>query len=277
MYWLSPLEAVGSCVLQAGLFVGLLYLSSSGRLPRDDPRAIVARIKSVLCACVLSTVVVATWQWWRLPDWSLRELLAALGVWTEQLSVARLVAPVLSVALLFLGPLLHSLIDEPSLWTPAALAASARDCFTSLPALRNIVVAPTAEEWVFRACMCPLLEAAGFSFVQCVFLPPLLFGIAHMHHVFHHIRDLGRSVAQAIVVVLVQFTYTSAFGAIAAFYFMTTKSIVGPILAHSFCNSMGVPDFAGAVNHETHRVLLIATYIAGIVLFYVSVTLLLRI
>lgn len=43
--------------------------------------------------------------------------------------------------------------------------------------------------------------------------------------------------------VLFQFTYTTVFGCYSAYVFTATGSLLSPILVHSFCNWMGVPDF----------------------------------
>lgn len=47
-----------------------------------------------------------------------------------------------------------------------------------------------------------------------------------------------------------QFFYTSLFGFIAAFIYLRTSSLVACILAHSFCNWMGLPRFWGRVGEE---------------------------
>ncbi|KAI4718828.1 CaaX prenyl proteinase Rce1 [Aureobasidium sp. EXF-10727] len=49
---------------------------------------------------------------------------------------------------------------------------------------------------------------------------------------------------------LAQFLYTSLFGFIAAFIYLRTSSLVACILAHSFCNWMGLPRFWGRVGQE---------------------------
>jgi prenyl protein peptidase len=47
-----------------------------------------------------------------------------------------------------------------------------------------------------------------------------------------------------------QFAYTSLFGFFAAFVFLRNKNILALILAHSFCNWMGLPRFWGRVGVE---------------------------
>lgn len=49
---------------------------------------------------------------------------------------------------------------------------------------------------------------------------------------------------------LFQFTYTSLFGFFAAFVFIRTGNVYSVLLAHSFCNWMGLPRFWGKVGQE---------------------------
>lgn len=52
----------------------------------------------------------------------------------------------------------------------------------SLICLRNYIVAPVTEEFVFRGCMVPLLRDQ-FSPISTVLLTPVFFGVAHFHHI----------------------------------------------------------------------------------------------
>lgn len=52
---------------------------------------------------------------------------------------------------------------------------------------RNLVVAPLAEEWTFRACMLPLLLQC-FTPTTAIFVCPLFFGVAHFHHVVDRVK-----------------------------------------------------------------------------------------
>jgi hypothetical protein len=75
--------------------------------------------------------------------------------------------PLAALALLFFGPLLHLAIS-PAARAQHPLAASSSAArgvgvgaaAVRLQMLRDLAVAPAAEEWVFRACMVPLLWLA---------------------------------------------------------------------------------------------------------------------
>lgn len=98
------------------------------------------------------------------------------------------------------------------------------------------------EEFLFRAAAVPLLLVSNLSFTRIVFLSPLVFGIAHIHHFYefrvtHPQTPLTIAIARAII----QFAYTSIFGAYATFVFIRTGSLLGVILLHTMCNSLGLP------------------------------------
>ena len=179
--------------------------------------------------------------------------------------------PLVTTIMLFLGPLVQEISSEPEQWYPSSLWQSLRHNVHSLIWWRNFVVAPIAEEWVFRACMIPLLSAAGFQFKSLVFLPPLLFGLAHTHHVVSVMRERQVPLLKAILVVLFQVFYTTVFGAMAAYYFLLSQCIYGAILAHAFCNMMGFPDFQGAWEAPNKRTVVLA-YLAGIVIYVVAMS-----
>ncbi len=170
-----------------------------------------------------------------------------------------------ATVVLFVGPLVQWALDDADDWRQ--LVASTRSQM-SLIWWRNYVVAPIAEEWAFRACMCPLLRAAGFGFAASVFIPPILFGIAHSHHVFLVLREKGnRSVLSIVLMIAFQVFYTTVFGSMASFYFLTSGSLYGSILSHSFCNMMGFPNIAEAKEHK-HKWLLMACYFGGVFSYY---------
>ncbi|CAM9969167.1 unnamed protein product, partial [Heterosigma akashiwo] len=68
-------------------------------------------------------------------------------------------------------------------WARLATELAARSLLDwPLQAARNFLVGPLTEEFVFRGCMCPLLLCAGVPLPRVVFLGPLVFGVAHLHH-----------------------------------------------------------------------------------------------
>ena len=94
----------------------------------------------------------------------------------------------------------------------------------------------------------PLHILADFSAKEIVFLTPLYFGIAHVHHLYEfRLTNPRTPLLVAVLRSLFQFTYTSLFGFFAAFVFIRTGNLFSVILAHSFCNWMGLPRLYGRV------------------------------
>ena len=124
--------------------------------------------------------------------------------------------------LLYLGPLYELLLDMIN-------GHQSFEIFERWKFIRNIIVAPIVEELVFRSYLLQPLQ-------NCLPILPLFFGLAHLHHYISN-RNLGDF--------LLQFAYTSLFGAYSCWILVESKSLVGCILAHSFCNFMGLPFVEG--------------------------------
>ena len=242
-------------------FVGCLYVCTRGSpQDRDDPRVIKQRFLRVGIASVIAPLLMLFSSGLAGGRCTQTEpLLRWFGLWPSSFAhcCTSLLLPLLLTALLFLGPLtMHALDSSHSLRKRLQLAMGrSRGC--ELQIVRNLLIGPLSEEWVFRACTCPLLYAAGLSEGSNVLLASLIFGAAHLHH-----RLAGFSWA----VVGVQFSYTSLFGAYSSYLFLRTGQLIGPFFAHSFCNLMGLPDFK-RVPHHPHARLLTAAFICGISCF----------
>ena len=68
-----------------------------------------------------------------------------------------------------------------------------------------------------------------------------------------------------------QFTYTSLFGAYSSYLYLRSGLVYGPLLAHVFCNALGLPDF-GAVPSHPRRRLIGGAFIVGLAGFIAAVT-----
>ncbi|XP_027887402.1 CAAX prenyl protease 2-like [Xiphophorus couchianus] len=171
----------------------------------------------------------------------------------------------------YLGPLVQSALDNPDGFSGELHSAldvqSWRMCVQDAAWLRNQVVAPVMEELVFRGAMLPMLvPCTGATAV--IFIAPLFFGVAHLHHIIEQLQ-LGKDNVRAIFLGAgIQFLYTTVFGVFAAFIFLRTGHIVGPVLCHSFCNSQGLPDIGSALSSPQRSAVLIC-YLTGVLLFLV--------
>jgi prenyl protein peptidase len=244
-------------------------------MSRDDPGQIRRRFVSVAvtsaAALALLRVLFCS------PSDSL-SFWALVGVRLDGV-LAACVLTLFLTALLFLGPIVQFVLPvcpddcgdagsgdsgDPHGRGPVSWARRVGWTVSDLCWWRAFVVGPITEEVCFRACMVPVLLGAGFSTVCACVLPPLCFGLAHVHHVLQHLRDLG--LVAAIATAVLQLGYTSLFGAFSCWLFIRTGHLLACILVHSFCNAMGLPDFAGALTHP-RRFLLATLYVIGLISF----------
>lgn len=105
------------------------------------------------------------------------------------------------------------------------------------------------EEILFRSASVPLLLLSLSSTTTIIFLTPIVFGLAHVHHFYEfRISNPRTPVTAAVLRSLLQFTYTTLFGGYATFLFLRSGSLLAVIGVHAFCNWMGFPRFWGRVS-----------------------------
>ncbi len=168
-----------------------------------------------------------------------------------------LTLPLVLTALFFAGPLYMLVLDwrggtQPASRIPAGPAA-----------LRNLVAAPITEEFTFRSCLISFLLARGVAPWACVFLSPLAFGAAHLHHLHDLVKFQGWPLRQACLAVLFQLGYTTVFGWYAAFLLLRTGSLPAVVLVHAFCNFMGFPPLQ-AISQYPHPRRVMMAFLAGV-------------
>jgi len=163
-----------------------------------------------------------------------------------------------------------SLISQPTLlpefiWYLITDDFSGRDSYQGLLiGLRNYIVGPVTEEWIFRSCMCPLMIAAGFTTTQTILGCPLFFSFAHVHHILR--TDSNRPPAGAVAF---QMVYTAVFGWYAAYLFLRTGNVASAVIAHTICNIMQVPPFQRVSSHD-HPKVCISLFVGGLIFFFSS-------
>ncbi|KAI3471949.1 hypothetical protein Pfo_028637 [Paulownia fortunei] len=89
--------------------------------------------------------------------------------------------------------------------------------------------------------MIPLLLCGGFSTYTVIFLCPIFFSLAHLNHLLEFYAQKNCSLLKACQVVGFQLGYTVIFGAYASFLLVRTGHLTAPLVAHIFCNFMGLP------------------------------------
>lgn len=101
---------------------------------------------------------------------------------------------------------------------------------------------------MFRSAIVPLHLLAHEAPGRIVFIAPLYFGIAHVHHFYEfRLTHPDTPALAALLRSLFQFGYTTIFGWYATFVYMRTGSLLAVVVVHSFCNWCGLPRFWGRV------------------------------
>lgn len=292
----KPLLSITSAHLLSGLFafiyVGSIYTSKNTRLRfskrkvnlpegqarlklqnerwRDDPDVIKARLLAVTSATLICCFIIFVVMKGFNRDDEIHGLTANawlyLGfTWSNAL-------PLLITPLLFSGPLyvrfLEKALPFQKDWD---FEQDVVFRFLSIVGLRNYFVAPITEEIVFRGCVLTVYHLADASRMKMIFLSPLVFGAAHIHHAFETYHRYGRTATaakRAIISTIIQFAYTSIFGFYCCYLFLRSGSLLPPIAAHMFCNIMGVPQPNYEIGLMPNRKLSIsAAYLFGIIGF----------
>ncbi|KAF9220520.1 Abi-domain-containing protein [Gyrodon lividus] len=271
-------------------YVGSIYVSKNARLSfsktkayldygyarpkelnerwRDDPdviraRLVVVSMATLLCCALVFGLMTAVSGNENDQPTALLLTSTYLGFTLTNI-LPHLVTPVL-----FLGPLYgHFLLGTLPFQRNWSFQDNAVSLLFSLTGMRNYIVAPITEEIVFRACVLTVYHLAHASRMRMIFLSPLLFGAAHMHHAWDTYNRYGRSpaaVKRAVIGTTFQFTYTSVFGFYCSYLFLRTGSLSTPITAHMFCNMMGVPQPGYDIGQRPDRKLaIIIAYFLGI-------------
>eukprot|EP00887_Chlorella_sp_A99_P000161 scaffold13.g161.t1 len=286
---------VAQSLYYPALFVLPLYASRDG-LPRSHPTCVWRRMAASLAATAAGAWIPTylrlasafgrvslmgnQWDGGEEVAWgngvgeapTAGELLPALGLRREGLRTA-CTLPLLLTATLYAGPLVMLALDATAAPGGAAVALDGGAALSLVqrlhadPApLRNYVAAPMAEEACFRAGLLSALLLGGAPPAAAVWLSPLAFGAAHLHHWHDLVSHQGWERWRATAATAFQFGYTLVFGWYAAFLMLRTGHLAAPTLCHAFCNAMGFPRFAavGAYPERWQRLAAGAALAAGV-------------
>nr|XP_008363810.2 CAAX prenyl protease 2-like isoform X2 [Malus domestica] len=234
----SKAGAVVACAAMALFYVAVLYAPTVIlRLP-PPPSFKNFMIRRFVCAAISSVVSVT--------------VSALLLPWQAA------VFPLLLTALMYAGSLVLKALMLVSSWTEdmnygggfsfeyiknvsQEAVACTRTMASNVLVWRNYIVAPITEELVFRACMIPLLLCGGFQKSTVIFFCPIFFSLAHLNHLMEVYSKQNHNLIKAFMVIGLQLGYTVVFGSYASFLFIQTGNFLAPVVAHAFCNFMGLP------------------------------------
>ncbi|XP_068212854.1 CAAX prenyl protease 2 [Palaemon carinicauda] len=256
---------VFACLLLSILYVGSLYIWNAAQ-GRDHPSTIKKRCISVFFMTIVSPFFII----WFGNGESVGQanLWLRMGLRLEGI-VPALILPLILTFILFLGPLVQSHLSVPITFTLKMYTDPLYWYNTAQNPIwwRNQVVAPFSEEFTFRACMLPILLQC-FPSGKAIFIAPLFFGVAHLHHAVDRFR-VGIELPAVILISCFQFLYTSVFGFYSSFLFIRTGHFLPLFAVHAFCNHMGLPELKDMWNKPTPlRNKLMACHVVGLVAWY---------
>lgn len=271
----SPLNSLIIAALISFLYPTSLYLWPNALTSdRQHPKTIRRNFVSVLVASLISAQVLILYQEWPDPHYSPGNSFLGYINWKNYDSHwhflrSCLVLPMLHVFVLFAVPMY---IDLQSFyrtfvynmpWYSASFVMNAighmlKQLF-ELPVIRNLLVAPLTEEFVFRGIILCILTPS-FSNVGAVFISSILFGLMHTHHFVRNAFLAGKVNKRDLLACFVQCTYTALFGAYASIVYLSSGHLITPIVLHSFCNLNGLPNFEQIVANKCHLYLTFLTF-----------------
>ncbi|KAI8078727.1 uncharacterized protein BX664DRAFT_342566 [Halteromyces radiatus] len=264
-----------TCISFTLLYIAGFYLfeetrSNGLKLSRQHPTVIKSRMKAVTLSCCVILFLVYIVLSYSLDQMTFSTFLTRLGC--QPIFLWNLLQPLVLTMVLFLGPLTILYFDQQ---LPGQVdfywKRDVMQVISSLYGQRNYVFAPLTEELVFRSCMIVILYQAGYSYTWLIFISPLYFGLAHLHHgweVYHQMGRTKQALQTALVSSFFQFGFTSLFGWYASFIFLRTSSLWTCVLCHSFCNMMGFPDINDIPHRpDHHRYVIWSSFLIGILSF----------
>ncbi|KAJ8309538.1 hypothetical protein KUTeg_014412 [Tegillarca granosa] len=243
IFILPAWQATLLCLLFALFFVGSLYIwADSVNKNRDHVDTIKRRFVSMAVVCLIIPLLL--WCFGIPTDNpEAHTLLDWMGIRFRGFLPSLILSLALTMVL-FMGPLtLHYMDGVFSLYLDGRYWSNS---LKSLIWIRNHIVAPFSEEFIFRACMLPILVPA-FGTGWAVFVCPLFFGVAHVHHMIEMVTQGQQEVKAA---------------------FKQSCHLMAPVIAHAFCNHMGFPAFGeiwGYPKQQQHK--LIASFVLGAILW----------
>lgn len=283
-------------------YVGILYLRAATRSSKEvdcssDPNIVRERLKSVTVYTIFAVFLFVPWIliienvyhtyyhasatlriFW---GWIVQS--SEFIGWVEVIFflIYDCLKALLLTSILFAGPLMEVLYFDPQLqaykltgsyipWhkLPSVLYRDAEAILFSLAGLRRLIVGPITEEFVFRSGILAIHLASKVSIKYMVFVTPLYFGVAHLHHGYEMILE-GRYQKQVIFfVVMFQFFFTTVFGWYASYLFLRMGSVWPPVFIHIFCNSLGPPHTGSVGISQLHTWIYRSLLVVGCCGFY---------
>jgi len=272
--YISGFEALIICFILASFFVVSLYFFDRKKqliLSRDHPEVIKKRFISILIVCVVSPISLGIYYYIRniFENNSFNFFLKTMGI-TINNAIIGTVMGLLLVLIIYFGPLVVMYMQKELLLQND----NYKNIQFTLIEIRNVIVGPISEEFIFRSCMVSACYMANFSNAFMIFVLPLFFGIAHVHHAYEQYslhKNEENIIIQIVLSIVLQFSYTNVFGWFSTYLLLRTGNILSSIFAHVLCNIFSFPDVNSLlVAKGKTKVIYIICYFIGLIAFTIS-------
>lgn len=232
-----------------------IYGSKEGIEKRDDPAVVKSRMKYV-CGMILINILVLPLiihyvspissnyfyilkQFGLFPGYSYQDTTA----FDISGFLIGLLKSVILIAALYIAVLLDNLFYY-LIFDEASALEDVTDEFSNILGIRNFLFGPITEEITYTSFLIisMMITVPGISFKKLVFLPPLYFGLAHLHHAHSKLQSGLYTKKSIIISTLFQFFYTFWFGSLTDYIFLKTGgNLYACIFLHSWCNYNAFP------------------------------------
>lgn len=218
------------------------------KLSRDHPIVIRDRFKRIIYLCGILTALVPLISSYKFDTFYSHEISAIHLVPSSILEVRGAFRCLIAISVLYSGPIWNYFRTTPrQFWLQ-----DFHELFFTLHGIRNHVFAPITEELIYRGLIISVLKH-DFTNSQIIQFSPLLFGVAHVHHAYELYFKRKIAISTVLMSTTFQLLYTTLFGAIESYIFLKYNSLWAPIVVHSFCNLMSIPELSisGAIPVQT--------------------------
>eukprot|EP00759_Apiculatamorpha_spiralis_P006662 PhF_6_TR13911/c0_g1_i1/m.22362/K08658/RCE1, FACE2; prenyl protein peptidase len=259
---ITPIQAIGISSALTTIYVGSMYLWEETRSSDFDRNTISAVKKRTLSGFLSCAVAAGAWQ-------SLTK--DGITVNPQGNTLDALGNGFVTVGLLFLGVATTKICRTLSGgFTTDGILPPSDEVDNPHLLLRNYVIAPASEEFVFRGALLNLLTTSSLSPTQATIVTCVLFSVAHYHHTIVAFQKKRLSVLGLLLNLFAGTLIHSAFTALSSVvYFQSGKNLFSPMLAHSLCNYLGPPIPSLTLElPRIPRLISVIAYVVGIVGFF---------
>lgn len=230
--------------------------AKTGAIDRNDPAIVKWRVKIIGIFTVLSLIGTPLMVS-KLSAVPLGKVIAQSGIlpgflYDEGLKFSRetlvlyirdIIQDVVLLSILYIGPLINDIFFESE--SPLIMIQHYVSQISTLHGFRDLIVGPLTEEIVYTSLtILILIQVPNITTYQLIFIPPLFFSVAHLHHAYEMYSISTIPLKIIILSTLFQMMYTFLFGILTDFVFLRQANLWSCFVLHSLCNFMGVPSMS---------------------------------